>query len=190
MTLERRLATLGVPVFDSPELMYAHRGGAHSPETDFGAHWYFAGDGSFGWPKWRVSHNDTGFVYAVRLTPQDAFTLILVDHVDARQVESALFGWAEQPESESTIQSAFGRLRLLRQQESVAPRFETSVSPLATSNDGRVRMRHVSDESSSRTKVISVDGQDVWSTHSQDIVDAFIAGWDAHSDTDRQGREA
>lgn len=190
MTLRQRICTLGAPVFGSPELMYAERGGAHSGETDFGAHWYFVGDGSFGWPKWRVSFNDTGFVYAVRLAVREAFAVVLADHVTIGQVEGALSGWAEQPETESTIQSAFGRLRLLRQQETVAPRFETSVSPLATSNDGRVRMRHVSDESSSRTKVISVDGQDVWSTHSQVVVDAFIAGWDARSDTDRQGREA
>jgi hypothetical protein len=101
----------GCERFGNVEALYAARGGAHSPEWDYGVHWQ---DGVREWPLWRVSWVvETGDLYAS--SPDGVLLLGNVAKVgeypygeargfdawrrfrDAQPIEQVLEGWAEQP---------------------------------------------------------------------------------------------
>lgn len=171
------------PVFEDLAAFYGHRpGSSESGERDYGMHWVI--DAHMPNPRWRVTLiEDTADVIAVRLS-YPAATVWLATNVTREDVDRALAGW----ESRSYPTLRWAERQFADADPSKrypAPVFESSVSPLTTSNDGRVRMRMTNDQDSSRTKVISIDGLEVWRSHNQTVVDAFIAGWDAHEERSR-----
>lgn len=179
MVAHRELLALRCPVFENIEALYAQEGGATSPETDFGVHWALTESGRVAQFQWRVSHIDeTGIVYAIALS----FTPIVVmiaKGLSRDEAEFALAGWENR--ATPTLAWAAHQLASWNPVSSAdAPLFEEDVSPLTSTNDGRVRITSVADQPGMHG--IVVDGTLTWRTRDRVAVDAFIAGWDARDD--------
>lgn len=176
MNAHRWMMGLQRPIFDSVESLYQQEGGASSIETDFGVDWALTESGAVAQHRFRVSHiEDNGCVYAISLTFVP-IVILLAKGVARDEAEYALQGWENR--ARPTIGWAVSQLSKWDPQYGAAiPLFEENVSPLTTTNDGRVTVTTVGQEPG--VFAVIVDGHVTWRTKQRLVGDAFIAGWDA-----------